>query len=123
MIHEHESGTESQQHLDENLDKFKGDLKVVLQLLFSGVRLSAMELVEKYHIHDRRLRDAIKARPDVVKKEWKLDDNGKRMYVEYFIPKFQPPNKSDLAKWFRQYQEEKPMSIAHQLSLYETQFR
>ena len=118
MIHQHESGIENQQHLDENLDKFKGDLKVVLQLLFSGVRLSAMELVEKYHIHDRRLRDAIKARPDVVKKEWKLDDRGKRMFVEYFIQKFQPPKKSELQAWWDGFQNEQPHPLSYQPQLF-----
>ncbi len=123
MIHEHESGSESQNHLNENLDKFKGDLKIVFQLLFSGIRLTAMDLVEKYHIHDRRLRDAIKARPEVVKKEWKLNEQGKRMYVEYFIPTFKPPTKSDLQVWWDAYQNEKPLTIPQQLSLYETQYR
>ena len=102
MLHQHESGIESQQHLDENLDKFNGDAKIVMQLLYSGIRLTAMELVAKYGIADRRLRDVIKARPDVVKKEWKLNDEGKRMYMEYFIPPFKPPTKKEVIKFYQQ---------------------
>lgn len=84
MIHERERGDESQQHLDENFDKFKGDMKIVMQLLYSGKRLSAQSLVQEYGIADRRLRDAIAARPDVIKKVWVKDKNDKRLYVEYF---------------------------------------
>jgi len=102
MIHEIENSDETQAHLNENFDKFKGDLKIVFQLLFSGARLTAMDLVEKYHIHDRRLRDAIKARPDMVKKEWKLNGEGKRMYVEYFIKPFKPPTKKQLTALVQQ---------------------
>jgi hypothetical protein len=84
MLHERERGDESQQHLDENFDKFKGDMKIVMQLLYSGKRLTAQSLVKDYGIHDRRLRDAIAARPDVIKKVWVKDKNDKRLYVEYF---------------------------------------
>lgn len=97
MTHLVENNPDSQQHLDENLDKFKGDMKIVMQLLYSGKRLSAQGLVKDYGIADRRLRDAIAVRPEVIKKEWKRDKNGKRLYVEYFIPiDFLPSKKKAL---------------------------
>jgi len=93
MIHEKEDNQDSQQHLDENLDKFKGDMKIVMQLLYSGKRLTAQSLVQNYGIADRRLRDAIAARPNVIKKVWVKDKNDKRLYVEYFADLPVPPSK------------------------------
>lgn len=109
LTHEIENNSDSQQHLDENLDKFSGDVKIVLQLLYSGHRLSAKDVVVKYGLHDRRLRDAIAALPNIVKKEWVLKPNGKRDYVVYYIEKQKPPTKKELQNWFSNYQNEKPI--------------
>jgi hypothetical protein len=123
MIHEHENNQESQNHLDANLDKFKGDCRIVMQMLYSGLRLTARDLEKNYDIDGRRLRDVIKARPDVVKKEWVKQADGKTKYMEYYIEKIKPPTKSDLQIWWDAYQNEKPLTIPQQLSLYENQYR
>ena len=89
MLHEMERGEESQQHLNENADKFNGDCRRVMALLHCGVKLSAYSIVQDYEISDRRLRDCYKAWPNVVKKRWvKNQANGKKNYVEYYI---EPP--------------------------------
>jgi hypothetical protein len=104
LVHQYENDKHTQSFLKENGEKFQGDAEIIMKLLYAGHRLTAMEVVEKYHIHDRRLRDVIKSCPNTVKKEWKLNEKGKRMYVEYFIPKFQPPTKKELQEWFSKYQ-------------------
>lgn len=84
MLHQRESNEETESFLQENKVKFTGDCLTVLKLLYSGKRLSGEMLVREYGIHDRRLRDVYAARPDLVCKEWKRNESGKRLYVEYF---------------------------------------
>jgi hypothetical protein len=100
ILHESENNSESQEHLNQNGKKFHGDCLTVMRLLYSGIRLSAQDVVVKYGLHDRRLRDCYAARPDVIKKEWVLKPNGRRDYVVYFIDVVKRPVKSDLQKWF-----------------------
>lgn len=108
LVHQVENNKETQEFLKSNGEKFQGDCLTVMRLLFSGIRLTAQDVVVKYRLHDRRLRECYTARPDLIKKEWKLNSEGKREYVEYFIPKFQPPKKSDLQSWMDNFQNEKP---------------
>ena len=99
MLHEIENNPETQSFLAENNLKFSGDCKTVLLLLYSGVRLTARKLVTDYGIADRRLRDVSAARPDIVKKRWIKDGDGKRQVVEYYIDKPLPPSKREAVKW------------------------
>ena len=120
MIHEKENNQDTESFLKSNGKKFQGDCLTVMKLLYSGKRLSGHELQVTYGLHDRRLRDCFNARPDIVKREWVLNDAGKRMYVEYFIPKFSPPTKSELQKWFTDFQNEtsRIATIFQQTSLF-----
>ncbi len=103
MTHERENNGFSQEFLNEHLEKFNGDNKIVMQLLFSGKRLTARELEKEYDIDGRRLRDCIEARPDLVKREPRMTEDGKKTkWVEYFIPPFKPPTKKELTKYYQQ---------------------
>jgi hypothetical protein len=100
ILHEHENNQDTESFLKSNGKKFQGDCLTVMKLLYSGKRLSGHELQVTYGLHDRRLRDCYNARPDVVKREWVLNDAGKRMYVEYFINVPKPPTKEEVVqKW------------------------
>jgi hypothetical protein len=118
LLHEVENNPDTESFLKENGDKFQGDCLTIMRLLFAGYKLSAKDVVVKWGLHDRRLRDVIKARPDIVKKEWVMKPNGKRDYVVYFIEKFQPPTKSDLQKWFSDLQQEKGEAKLIQMPLF-----
>jgi len=118
LLHTRETSSETESFLKENGDKFQGDCLTIMRLLFAGYKLSAKDVVVKWGLHDRRLRDVIKARPDIVKKEWIYKPNGKRDYVVYFIEKFQPPTKSDLQKWWNEFQEQKPEAKLIQMPLF-----
>ena len=105
ILHEIENNPDSQSFLDENINQFNGDCKKVMVLLYKGIRLNAKMLVQEYGLHDRRLRNCIAARPDVVKKAWKFDENGKRLFVEYFIEQPMPETKKQLVEWAGNYLE------------------
>lgn len=109
MIHEIENSDDSQKHLNENIEKFNGDCKRVMEILYSGKRLSAKSLVQEYGIADRRLRDVITALPNVVKKRWLLNDKGKRTYVEYFIEIPMPAGKLELVEWAGEFLEQQSL--------------
>ena len=128
MIHSKENNQDTESFLKSNGKKFQGDCLTVMKLLYSGLRLNAQLLVEKYHLHDRRLRNCREARPDIVKSGWVHDANGKRLYVEYWVDVPKPVTKKELQQWWDEFQNEQPishkkMSIAHQLDLYENQYR
>jgi hypothetical protein len=65
-----------------------------MKLMYNGVRLNGETCKHLYGISDRRLRDCIAARPDIVKKEWVIGKDGKRKIVEYFIPPIITPTKA-----------------------------
>ena len=96
LLHERENDASTEEFFKSNGEKFQGDNLTAMRLMSSGIRMTSQDCWVKYGIHDRRLRDCHNARPDMVKKEWKLNDEGKRMYMEYFIPKFKPPTKKEL---------------------------
>lgn len=102
-IHQRESPNDSETFLQENINDFKRDLDFVLMLMKNGKRLTAKSLVQEYGIADRRLRDAYLNREQIkretgwdVIREWKLNDNGKRMFVEYFMKLPPPPTKKQV---------------------------
>lgn len=102
-LHQRENSENTESFLQENINDFKRDLDFVLMLMRNGKRLTAKSLVQEYGIADRRLRDAYLNRESIEKKsgekvmrEWKLNEKGKRMYVEYFILNPFPPTKHEV---------------------------
>jgi len=119
-IHERESDSNTESFLNENRDKFESDAKFLLHLLYGGRKLSGHQVTKDYGIDSRRLRELVNSHKD-VKKEWVLDEKGKRKYVQYFmdIPKL--PTKDDLQQWFLKYQEGKHDNVIpmfHQQNLF-----
>lgn len=90
-LHQFENNSDSQSFLDENRDKFESDAAFLLHQMQRGERLTAQTVVQKYGIADRRLRDL--HNDGKCSKEWKLNEQGKRMYVEYFVERPKPPGK------------------------------
>lgn len=109
ILHQNENNHDTESFLKSNGKKFQGDCLTAMRLMFSGVKLTSQDCWEKYKIHDRRLRNCREARPDIVKSRWVLKDNGSRSHVEYWIEQFKPPTKSELQKWFTEYQNEQPI--------------
>lgn len=108
MIHQRENSADTELFLKSNGQKFTGDCLMVMKLLYQGYRLSSKDCWERYSVHDRRLRNCYQARPDIVKREWKKNEQGKRMYVEYWIDVPKPLTKSELQAWWDEYQNELP---------------
>lgn len=102
MLHEVENQNESQGHLNANREKFSNHCRRVLELLYSGKRLTGRILETEYAIDGRRLRDIFHARPDIVKKQWAKDTGGKTRFVEYFIEVPKPPTKEKIVKFYQQ---------------------
>lgn len=98
FTHIRENTEDAERHLSENRDKFETDCMYLLRLMMSGIRLSDKTVMTKYEIHGRRLRELFE--DGKCQKEWKLNENGKRLYVEYFIPISKPPTKSEVIQSF-----------------------
>lgn len=96
LTHLKENNEDSQQHLDQNRDKFETDCQFLLRLMMGGKRLSDQD-VSDMRINGRRLRELFAE--GKCKKQWKLNDNGKRMYVEYFCEIPMPPTKQKAIDW------------------------
>jgi hypothetical protein len=94
MIHEFENNEETESFLRENNVKFSGDCLTLLKMLYSGIRLSGYDVVSKYGMDSRRLREMFTARPDIVRKEWVKNKEGKRQYVQYYIIRPMTPTKA-----------------------------
>lgn len=99
MLHEFENAEDTESFLKENSIKFSGDCLTILKLLYNGQRLSGYDVVSKYGMDSRRLRDIFTARPDIVRKEWVLNENGKRKYVQYYITPILQPTKKAAISW------------------------
>lgn len=93
-LHERENNPDSQQHLDTNRQKFETDAQFLLRQMINGEVLTAKTVVQKYGVADRRLRDL--EIDGKCEKRWRLNENGKRMYVEYFVPRIKSPSKSEV---------------------------
>jgi len=99
MLHERETTEETESFLKQNGKKFSQDCVTAMKLMYQGVRLNGETCKQLYGLHDRRLRDCLAGRPDIVKRAWVKDAEGKRKYVEYFIPKQVPPTKKEAIIW------------------------
>lgn len=118
LLHEIENNQDTESFLKQNGKKFSDDCIKAMQLMYKGERLNGDTCKELYGIHDRRLRDCFAGRPDIVKKEWKKDASGKRLYVEYWIEKIEVyATKSQLQEWWNKYQKEKPSQTFYQPNL------
>ncbi len=96
MLHEKENNPDTEEFLKANGEKFQGDCLTAMRLMFSGIRMTSQDCWVKYGIHDRRLRNCHKERPDMVKKQWVMKANGTRSHVEYWIEKFKKPTKAEI---------------------------
>lgn len=85
LLHERENNEDTESFLKQNGKKFSQDCITAMKLMYGGVRLNGETCKQLYGIHDRRLRDCIAGRPDVVQKQWVVGGDGKRKIVEYFI--------------------------------------
>tara|TARA_R110000868_G_scaffold381370_1_gene647752 strand:+ start:348 stop:707 length:360 start_codon:yes stop_codon:yes gene_type:complete len=105
FVHYKENSEDTQRHLDENRDKLESDAMFLLKQMLRGEILTAKTVVQKYSIADRRLRDL--ENDGKCKKRWKLNDDGKRQYVEYFCEIPKEPTKQSVQEFWDEYQEEK----------------
>lgn len=103
MLHERESTQETETFLKENGKKFSQDCVTAMKLMYQGIRLNGDTCKHLYGISDRRLRDCIAGRPDVVRKEWVVGQDGKRKVVEYFIPPIITPSKAKSIAWATEF--------------------
>ena len=94
LTHLRENNSDTEQHLSENREKFETDAVFLWRLMQRGERLTRQIVVEKYKICDRRLGDLHSE--GKCEKEWKLNEKGKRMYVEYFVPIHKLPSKTEV---------------------------
>jgi hypothetical protein len=117
FIHEKETDNNTESFLNENREKFETDAVFLLRLMYHGKRLSGHQVTKEYGIDSRRLRELVVSHKD-IKKEWVLDDGGKRKYVQYFMETPKPPTKSNLQEWLSSYQEEKGETSYHQQQLF-----
>lgn len=97
-IHQRENSEDTEKHLQENISKLETDCQFLLKLMKRGERLTGKTVMTKYEIHDRRLRDLHIA--GKCEKAWKLNEKGKRMYVEYYITPPSPPTKKAVIEMF-----------------------
>lgn len=111
MLHQFENNSDAESFLKQNGKKFSQDCVTAMKLMYGGIKLNGDTCKELYKFSDRRLRECFTARPDVVKKEWKRDDSGKRLYVEYWIEIPKPPTKQSVHQFWEEYQNELPPTL------------
>ena len=114
MLHQRENNQDTETFLKSNGKKFQGDCVTAMKLMYEGVRLNGDTCKQLYNLHDRRLRNCYEARPDIVKREWKLNHKGKRMYVEYFILIPPKPTKTSVIE----NHKAKVISIGKQINIF-----
>lgn len=88
VVHKHEKNFEGQQHLDAHREDFNADAWTVLMMLLDGQRLNnpALSQAKITLSLSSRISELRKSNYKVaVNKEWFKDDNGKRIYMEYFL--------------------------------------
>lgn len=106
-LHERENNYLSESFLKDNKEKFNRQCVMVLQLLYRGGRYTAKNVNDILDIADggRRLRDIFASRKD-CKKQIRYT-NDKKEGVEYWLDIPQPPTKTELNQWFKEYLEGK----------------
>ena len=109
LVHQKEGCENTESFLQENINDYESNCVFLLKEMRHGKRLTAKMVVQHYGMNDRRLRDLEIA--GKCQKEWKLTDEGKRMYVEYFIKPAQPPTKAKVIQFWTN-------EILHQQNLF-----
>jgi len=92
LLHDRENNSDTEQHLQENSEKFETDCQFLLKCMLRGEVLTRKEVVKKYEMNDRRLGNLHEA--GKCERRWVNKPNGKRSHVEYFITPPSPPTKS-----------------------------
>jgi hypothetical protein len=101
-IHGRENNPESEQHLQENAQKFSNRCLQVLEILNTGKRLTVLEAANMGIASlPRRVKDLRAGGFDVLDK-WVTDENGKRLYKEYFMKITHRPTKEDVIRAFNE---------------------
>lgn len=111
-LHDRENSDDTERHLSENRDKLETDCDYLLRLMMRGRRLSSQD-VHDMKIHDRRLRNLYSA--GKCKRQWKLNDKGKRLFVEYFVEREMEPTKRDAIAWATEFLQKQQQGIPQQL--------
>jgi hypothetical protein len=80
--------------------------------MYRGQRFTARQLEREYNFDGRRLRDIFANRKE-CKREWRKDNGGKNIEMEYWLDIPKQPTKFELQQWFSEYQNEvaKPQFI------------
>lgn len=78
-VHVRENNQESENHLNENRQKFTGQVAIVVSLLQKGVVLSSYTAMTKHHIGHlpRRIKDARDNLGIHIDEQFEMDSNGK----------------------------------------------
>ena len=86
FIHAVENNRESQDHLNENREKFSNQCRKVLALLQDGVKLTTENAVT-FGIRSlpRRILDLKRCNGIIVPSKWVTDQSGKRLYKEWSL--------------------------------------
>ena len=100
LVHDRESNEDTERHLSENREKFETDAQYLLRLMKRGRRLSSQD-VHDMKICDRRLRELHSA--GQCEKVWKLNEAGKRLYVQYYCEIPMPPTKRKAIDWATEF--------------------
>lgn len=117
ILHERESSEETESFLKDNGKKFNKDCIFILKLLYKGMRLHARQVEVEFNKDGRRLRDII-ANKKECKKQWVLNEKGKRLYVEYWLEPPKPLTKRGVREWCENYKEKNPQSDFFQPELF-----
>lgn len=96
LIHERENNADTESFLMEKRNELQHDAKFLLYLLYQGRRLNGKQ-VEQWGINSRRLRELIVSHKE-MKREWKRDENGKRIVMEYWLDIPRPATKTQLTQ-------------------------
>lgn len=96
MLHEIENNSDTESFLKQNGKKFSQDCVTAMKLMYQGIRLNGETCKHLYGFHDRRLRNCREGRPDIVKSEWKRNEKGERLFVEFWIDPRRPITKGKL---------------------------
>lgn len=96
LVHQRENNEDTETFLQENIGKHENACMFLLKKMMAGERLSARTVMMKYGVQDRRLRDLeISGK---CEKSWKLNSEGKRLYVEYFVSIPKPLSKLEVGE-------------------------
>lgn len=116
-LHQRENSSDTESFLLEKRKDFESDAKFLLDLLYRGWRLNGRQ-VEMWGINSRRLRDIFVSHKE-VHREWKLNKEGKREVMEYFLSVPKQPTKKELQDFLTSYQNETPVIDINRKSYYQ----